>query len=32
MLIVLVARSRSRTSNNHDTFMEYLKKQFKNEK
>jgi hypothetical protein len=32
ILIILAARSRSRTSNNHDTFIEYLKRQFKSQK
>jgi hypothetical protein len=32
ILIILVARSRSRTGNNHDTFIEYLKRQFKSQK
>ena len=32
ILIILAARSRSRTSNSHDPFIKYLKKQFKRQK
>ena len=32
ILIILAARSRSRTSNNRDPFIEYLKRQFKRQK
>jgi hypothetical protein len=32
VLIILAARSRSRTANNHDTFIEYLKRQFESQK